>query len=558
MQLYKKRKSSYISLLLILVAGLIASGLIAMVNTKELKPISGSDFITDPSIKLTIPTESGFYRKFPLSVPVSSNRSGTIHYTLDGTDPDPGSPVAGDNIRIPESAGDKLKNIPTSPRWQRPNGPFPGGIVLKAKLFTDDGHVSETVTRSFLPRTPGSWINSISIAVDPDDFFSYMKGIYVMGKAYEDKDNYARKKVKLDEPWWNFPANYQARGENAIRPCYYEDVTNKIGCKGTIRIHGNATRGFSQKSLRLSLPCAELSDSLTAVNLNLILRNSGNDWSKTLIRDHLANELIHDHSQIQCSRSKPSQVFLNGEYWGIHWSTYRLDEKFLAANYSLNENDLSIIQFPGKLFFGKPSAYADFMKLVKWLNTADLSDPQVYRSLQTKLDVNDFIDYILFESYFGNTDWPANNVRIWRMENLAGKDSSAPWRFLVFDMDYAFGYAASPETNPFPIIEKNKVIGLLFTSLSKNEEFRKSLITRYEALEETSFKPEWIAIRVDSIAAVLEPDIEMQIKRWRKPESIQRWREELRTILNFSSTRKKHYKAWLIGSLKAGSKTTVN
>jgi hypothetical protein len=119
----------------------------------------------------------------------------------------------------------------------------------------------------------------------------------VLGKSYVDKDNYIRKRLPLDLPWWEYPSNYLWRGSDSERPAHIEFMEplekNGFIAKVGVRIHGNATRGFAQKSLRI---CFRNEYGQTELNYDLfatgkvtkhnsfILRNSGNDWEKNYVQ----------------------------------------------------------------------------------------------------------------------------------------------------------------------------------------------------------------------------------------------------------------------------------
>ena len=50
----------------------------------------------------------------------------------------------------------------------------------------------------------------------------------------------------------------------------------------------------------------------------------------------------------------------------------------------------------------------DFDRIDDFIAAIDNDD---YSYLSNEIDVDNFIDYMIFESYIGNRDWPKNNVR---------------------------------------------------------------------------------------------------------------------------------------------------
>ena len=55
-----------------------------------------------------------------------------------------------------------------------------------------------------------------------------------------------------------------------------------------------------------------------------VLRNGGDDWEETLLRDPMTQSLVNGMMKCGYMAYAPSALFLNGEYWGIH----NIREKF--------------------------------------------------------------------------------------------------------------------------------------------------------------------------------------------------------------------------------------
>ena len=71
-----------------------------------------------------------------------------------------------------------------------------------------------------------------------------------------------------------------------------------------------------------------------------------------MFRDAFMQSLMkNSFIDIQCYR--PSIVFINGEYWGIHNIRERFDEDYLSNKYKLHVDSITILELSGKLFQGK-------------------------------------------------------------------------------------------------------------------------------------------------------------------------------------------------------------
>ena len=60
------------------------------------------------------------------------------------------------------------------------------------------------------------------------------------------------------------------------------------------------------------------------------------------------------------------------------------------------------------------------------------------RTKENEIDIENFIDFIISEIYYANSDWPCNNYKMWKTN-----DENSKWRFLIYDLDLSFGYNAN-------------------------------------------------------------------------------------------------------------------
>ena len=71
----------------------------------------------------------------------------------------------------------------------------------------------------------------------------------------------------------------------------------------------------------------------------LMLRNSGSDWLQystgTMFRDGMIQSLAANRVDVDRQCYKPSILFINGEYWGIHNIRERTNSHFIETNYNL-------------------------------------------------------------------------------------------------------------------------------------------------------------------------------------------------------------------------------
>jgi hypothetical protein len=514
---------------------------------------------TDADLQSPVASQkSGFYPS-PVVVDLSSDPGSEIYYTLDGSEPSMKSMLYKGSVLITGNVDDPLNLalIPTSTRWKPPLNDIYKGSVLRAISVSHDNKKSRELIQTFFINDSSKRRYSlpvIAITVNPDDLFGYSKGIYIMGKRYEDKDYYIKKNLSLNMPWWDYPSNYRKRGENSGRYAHVElfDTTGHVmEMNSVIRINGNATRGFSQKSIRVSLHedynnktqgIKIFADSnITRVN-SFVLRNSGNDWDKTMFRDAFMQSLMKG-SELDLQDCSFVIVFINGEYWGIHDLRQRLDNNYLSNKYSLGKDSLVILEFEGRLVYGKKKDEKEFADFLKMVNKADLSNNDVYRLIQRQIDIQSFMDFIIANVYFCNGDWPNNNVKFWRFRNNKGSDSlgvrDGRWRWMLFDTDWGFGYSGSNayEMNLLEKATRTGSVGVLFRALLKNREFVESFNERFQYHLNTRFKTERVLTAIDNFQHLLAPEMQEHIDRWRAIGSYEKWMANVDDLREFARKR---------------------
>ena len=478
----------------------------------------------------------GFYEMGFRLILSTQDPQAAIHYSLDGSEPTQDSPLYNQPLQVSSRTGqpNELSVISTtSPFWEEPIGEVFKATVVRAKAFHPDGAHSAAVTHTFFVDKNMAEHYSlpiVSINTDPDHFFDYDQGIYVMGRVYD--ESYGQE-VR------NFSANYWEHGGQWERPMHIEffDPSGKLflAQDGGVRIHGATTRTYPQKSLRLfannwysqldffnyelfpglydSVQDNPITDFKT-----LVLRNSGNNWNLPMFRDAMMQALV-SHTSLDTRAYRPVIVFLNGEYWGIHSLRENLDAHFLAAHYQIDPHQTVILEKKGQLNHGEPGDEAHYQALLDYIFNNDINNPEHYSYVATQMDIDNYIDYQISEIYAGNTRWPHDNIKFWRYKTNAyqpdapyGQDGR--WRWLLFDLDNGFGYGG--ESNSFQDNTLLQADGIfLFRSLIRgNSEFRRQFINRFADHLNTSFTPQRVISIIDEMQATITPEMPEHIHRW--------------------------------------------
>ena len=155
--------------------------------------------------------------------------------------------------------------------------------------------------------------------------------------------------------------------------------------------------------------------------------------------------------QLDTQASRPVVVFLNGEYWGIYTLQERYDEYYLQNHYGIAADHSVILRQERRPFSEeKQGMKTHYSEMLRYIRENSLQDPQHYKYIQTQMDVDNYIDYLIAEIYAGNDDWPDNNIYIWRMktdqyEPNAPIGQDGRWRWMLFDLDFGFGLKGGAE-----------------------------------------------------------------------------------------------------------------
>ena len=352
-------------------------------------------------------------------------------------------------------------------------------IVIRAAVFNDAGQcISQVVTNSYFIKALGCnthGLPAVSLCADSLDLFDYNRGIFVPG-AWQSSSM----------PLWT--GNYFGKGREWERLCnveFYEHDNRGINQLAGLRTHGGASRRYQQKGMKLyareeygkkrfkhTFFSDTPIDNIKHFNLKPF---RGSNWLQTGLNDALSHRVAR-LLDIDVLGTRAVTVFLNGEYWGIYYLEEATDGRYLEDHYDVNPDSCNIIKNWTTLDNGDDTEWCD---LYDWMETADLSQPEDYDYLRSKIDMHNFLDYLIFELYSANVDWPANNVRCWQIDDRK-------WRWMFFDGDGCFFrdwdvfaniIDTSDHVNP-----SNATSTLFFRRLLKNDDFVDGLRSRFEDL----------------------------------------------------------------------------
>jgi hypothetical protein len=486
---------------------------------------------------------SGFYEQSFVLYLSHPHDDAIIRYTTDGSDPDENSDIYHEGIEIIDRSNEPLNisMIPSGENWKPPGAVNRQAMVVAARAFVTGCNPSSVTYAVYFVNENNAFehkIPLISIVTDKDNLFDQQTGIYAMGNGV-------------------IP-NYDNSGEEWERPVFlefFEPDGARIYSNGAgIRIHGGTSRKFPQKGLRLYfrkeygnswLRQEVFSDYPVREFKRLLLRPSGHDDSFSMIRDGLMSSLMKN-THVDRMAFRPSVLYINGEYWGIHNIRERLDKYYVSTHHGVDPENIDFLFSTHH----EPSEGDDkhFVKLIDFLNKNDLSKDSVFQYVSTQMDVESYTDYKIGEIFFYR--WDIGNIRHWRERSPDGR-----WRWMMFDLDTGYGgFWAIDEPWNFNMLRYNTepngpwthLLGhdhnqpkatLLLRKLLENEKYRETFVTRFADLLNTNFLPSVAHSLIDEYSKIIEEEIPYQILRWNRIESVDYWHAQLEHMKDFSSFR---------------------
>lgn len=335
-----------------------------------------------------------------LSLPKSSPTDAIIRYTLNGEEPTSSSPVYDAPLSISKTT------------------------IVKAAVYADKCITPPAATRTFLYLGRKLSLPIVSLATSDKNLYDSKLGIITNNKSSDEKVDWRRPAVMSFFPAGKNEAAFDQLCEMRVGGGYSRANTQK-----SFMVYANARFGtkdfFKYKFWSDTRPDTEKNPSIS-------LRNAGNDFNLGQMRDGVMHMLFGMNTDVDWQAFQPAIAFLNGQYYGILNIRERSNEDNIWANYDKLE-DITMVENPywGKdgLKAGEWSQWEEFNGFLRQGGVAN------YSQYADRIDVEEFANFLIANVYASNTDFPGNNLVMWRPTEDGGK-----WRFFLKDIDRSFGF----------------------------------------------------------------------------------------------------------------------
>lgn len=378
--------------------------------------------VLDVSYAPTFSVESGKYDNVK-SLDIALKSSGTIYYTLDGTKPSKKSKKYTGPIKI-------TKNT-----------------TIKAISYSPLSAPSEVVTKNYIINERHN-LPVLSLTINDSDFTT----------LNSNPNNDIEKS-----------AHVELLGDSA-----------EINIDCGIKVFGGDSRNLAKKSFALKfrkqyggvLKSKVFSNRDAYEYSTLVLRSGSQDMTGSMFKDELVTSIIDDYGTLDVQANKPIVLYVNNKYYGIYYIREKIDEEFIKNHYSVTSGTTNIVRIDNDVTSGSSSA---LNSLKSYVVSHDLSSNAVYKEVEKKLDIDNYIDLWIAQIY--SNDYDIRNVRMFNNPNI----DNGKIKMIAYDFDFAFEqypdnfftWMSDPNGMGYFKIDNQILINLL-----RNDKFKKRFLER--------------------------------------------------------------------------------
>ncbi len=485
----------------------------------------GDNFTFTDEMDDVVLSHNNYFYQESITLKIYTRKEGRVFFTLNGETPTD-------------------KSTPYDPQYGisllMSNTDDPKVYTVHSIVYYNDGTMSDEIIHSYiLGRNVDTRYENLlifCISGEPSDLTGSPNGIF-------------------------YGFNYELRGRKSERPVYVE-VLNRSGDRITaqrlgVRINGAYNRQNSQKSMKFFarksyspeagttyLNCFNLlaEDGTQIVRYDkFVLRASGNDFRFAFVRDELNQMLAKDAGFEDYEPVFPAIAYMNGQYFGFYWLHAAYCDEFFKDRYGASPAEKAANG--GEFTEGEFVILAgtdtekdldeddeeaakiaeEYNKTYDSFASKDLTNYVNYDALCKWMDVENYLDYMAYNIYLCNKDWPDNNVRCYRYFAAEGEaygegPYDGRWRHLLHDIDYTMGlYDQQEVLNSYDtlkqvLLSNTKRRSPLFAALMERADCREYFIKKSLDFGSGALSYQSVVARLNSITKNRENEMHYYYK----------------------------------------------
>ena len=508
----------------------------------------------------------GFYTTRSKTVEITAPEGYTVRYTTDGSVPTKRSAEYKEPIKITVNRGE--------------------GQTIRAACFDQKGNlVGQVITHTYISTAKTEGLHyTVMLTCDESDLNAMYRDVQAKVERAAHAEILAPDGTRIVSQ--DVGLRLFGGSSRGLRQKSFKIIARKDGYFGDEPYVGQGTFTYPFFPERTVIAGKNAGKVLEKYD-SLILRNGGNDSllataadpdRPNMLRDGMANEFIAKYApNVQMSYAHFAVVYLNGEYYGILELRENQNEDYIKRLYGVSDDDVVVVKseldttracenhdngsgcrFCGSWFFYETDEDAAAQKEMKdWIalckkaagavNASESEYRKVFAEVESKLDLRNALEYMACACYLVNTDWPHNNIRVWRYTGEAVDGVSitdvpsicdGKWRFATRDMDFTMNRydkgANLPEIETTPTVDmfswvlSNYVKGYgdqqqytdalylqgLFSFLMRDDTFRNDFAEFCRTLASEEATAYLLSLYEDAYAQA-DPIVGAHIDRWK-------------------------------------------
>ena len=362
-----------------------------------------------------------------LSLPEGAPEGAYITYTTDGSEPTATGKKYTEAFHITKST------------------------AIRAKVFCEGWLSPLSTAQSYIFHAGRMTVPIFSIQTDDRYLNDKEIGLFANNNNKEDK--------KLHD--WRRPVNVEFFPE--------EGAPSAINQPGETRIQGGQSRANALKSMvfyankrfdpdhkRYSYEFFPDQKPGVTEFKSFSLRDGGNDFGDLYFRDLIIQRTMGPNVDLDWQAGHTAVLYINGEYMGMLNIRERSNEDNIYSNYDgledvdeieiAHEKENNQDLFIEELKEGDDVFYQAFKEFYS-------QKGHTLAEYEEWMDVSEYLNIMVMNLFYGNIDFPGNNIVFWRPNDDAKVDLPKRWRFIVKDTDFGLGlYGRKSDYNTIDLL----------------------------------------------------------------------------------------------------------
>ncbi|HOO85352.1 MAG TPA: NAD(P)-dependent oxidoreductase [Prolixibacteraceae bacterium] len=247
------------------------------------------------------------------------------------------------------------------------------------------------------------------------------------------------------------------------------------------------------------------------------VRNGSNQYLKLKYKDALQVTALGQNTYTHYSAYEPIVVFINGEYFGVYELREKINYDFLEDNLNMNIDSLDFLgvsYFKGQQLEALRGSIEPFLNDFERFQQFDILSETYLEDVDRFLDIKNYTDYIIAESWVANNDWPFNNIKTFRCVG-----TNMRWQWAINDLEWGLnpnGWTSAAFDHIEYMLNQgqwNNYTGYWY-NMMQNPVYKAYFINRFADLMNTNYHFSVIGRLENEMYNEILPEMKGQYGRW--------------------------------------------